>query len=407
MAELAVDDAPRSDTPARGAFARLCLMAFLAYCSYAICRMPLLPLLARELGATPPMIGVVVGASTVTGIFLKLPAGAWSDVLGRRPLLIAGTIVFAAMPFTYLGVASLGTLIALRSIHGAATAIVGPVASASLSDIAPADRRATWLSTYSMVQGVGQALGPVIAGYLVAAGRYDLAFAAAGVLAAATPLLAARWPVRSSARAGWTGRGQLSRGILDASRQPLIVLTSLTQAAQFVLNGALSAFLPLFARDVAGLGIAQLGWLFALQTATTLTVRPVMGMVSDRVDRRSVIVAGLSVCSTAVWLISFARGWAALVAAVAAYAVGVAVTSAATTAFITDLSHRARYGTSHGLFGSIYDVGDAAGPILAGLLVASLGYAGMFRVMACVSLAVAVVFYWSTRPASRPDPRGA
>lgn len=407
MAELAVDDAPRSDTPARGAFARLCLMAFLAYCSYAICRMPLLPLLARELGATPPMIGVVVGASTVTGIFLKLPAGAWSDVLGRRPLLIAGTIVFAAMPFTYLGVASLGTLIALRSIHGAATAIVGPVASASLSDIAPADRRATWLSTYSMVQGVGQALGPVIAGYLVAAGRYDLAFAAAGVLAAATPLLAARWPVRSSARAGWTGRGQLSRGILDASRQPLIVLTSLTQAAQFVLNGALSAFLPLFARDVAGLGIAQLGWLFALQTATTLTVRPVMGMVSDRVDRRSVIVAGLSVCSTAVWLISFAQGWAALAAAVAAYAVGVAVTSAATTAFITDLSHRARYGTSHGLFGSIYDVGDAAGPILAGLLVASLGYAGMFRVMACVSLAVAVVFYWSTRPASRPDPRGA
>lgn len=407
MTELAVADAPPPGTPAKGAFTRLCLMGFLAYCSYAICRMPLLPLLARELGATPPMIGVVVGASTVTGIFLKLPAGAWSDVLGRRPLLVAGTIVFAVMPFTYLGVASLGLLIAVRSLHGAATAIVGPVASAGLSDIAPADRRATWLSTYSMVQGVGQALGPVIAGYLVAAGRYDLAFATAGVLAAATPLLAAGWPAQSSALAGRRGRGQLSRGILDASRQPLIVLTSLTQAAQFVLNGALSAFLPLFARDVAGLGIAQLGWLFALQTATTLTVRPVMGMVSDRVDRRSVIVAGLSVCSAAVWLISFARGWPALVAAVAAYAVGVAVTSAATTAFITDLSHRARYGTSHGLFGSIYDVGDAAGPILAGLLVSALGYAGMFRVMSCVGLAVAVLFSWSTRPGRRPHARSA
>ena len=41
------------------------------------------------------LIGFVMGASTVTGIFLKLPAGAWSDVLGRRPMLLAGAIVFA------------------------------------------------------------------------------------------------------------------------------------------------------------------------------------------------------------------------------------------------------------------------------------------------------------------------
>ena len=59
-------------------------------------------------------------------------------MLGRRPLLVAGGLVFALLPFTYLGVASLGGLIALRFVHGAATAIFGPVASASLSDVAPA-----------------------------------------------------------------------------------------------------------------------------------------------------------------------------------------------------------------------------------------------------------------------------
>ena len=50
-------------------------------------------------------------------------------MLGRRPLLIAGGLVFALLPFTYVGVASLGMLIALRFVHGAATAIFGPVAS--------------------------------------------------------------------------------------------------------------------------------------------------------------------------------------------------------------------------------------------------------------------------------------
>jgi DHA1 family multidrug resistance protein-like MFS transporter len=402
---VALANGSKSNEAARAAFSRLCVIGFLAYCSYAICRTPLLPLLARELGATPPMVGLVVGASTLTGIVIKLPAGAWSDVLGRRPLLLLGTVVFATMPFTYLGVASLCALIAVRFVHGAATAIFGPVASATLSDLAPAGRRATWLSTYSTIQGAGQAIGPIIAGYLIASGRYDLAFVTAGIFAAATPFLAAGWP-RTTRSAARTQRvGELAHGIIEVCRQPLILMTSLAQAAQFVLNGTLNAFLPLFARDVIGLGASQLGWLFALQTATTLATRPLMGMLSDRIGRRSVIVAGLTVCSSAVWLISGATGALALTAAVLTYAVGVAVTTAATSAFITDLSQRARYGAAHGVFGTIYDVGDALGPIAAGLLVASVGYAHMFQIMAVVALIVTTVFYVMSRHADSPPPR--
>ena len=49
-------------------------------------------------------------------------------------------------------------LILLRFVHGSATAIFGPVASATLSDIAPPSNRGAWLSTYSAAQGAGQAL---------------------------------------------------------------------------------------------------------------------------------------------------------------------------------------------------------------------------------------------------------
>ena len=87
---------------ARIVLVRLCAAGFVAYCSYAICRTPLLPLFARELGAGPSLIGFVMGASTLTGIVLKLPAGALSDTFGRRRLLFAGALVFATLPFTYL-----------------------------------------------------------------------------------------------------------------------------------------------------------------------------------------------------------------------------------------------------------------------------------------------------------------
>jgi MFS transporter, DHA1 family, multidrug resistance protein len=383
---------------ARRELVRLCAAGLLAYCSYAICRSPLLPLFARDLGADAPLIGFIVGASTLTGVALKLPAGAWSDIVGRRALLVTGAAVFAVMPFTYLAVSGLGLLIALRVVHGSATAIFGPVASASLSDIAPSHRRATWLSAYSTVQGAGQAIGPVLAGYLIAMRRFDLAFLLAGAIAVSTPIIVWRWraTIRQSGSSDRSPLRQFSDGIKEVAREPRVLAASLAQSAQFLLNGSLNAFLPLYAIEVVGMGPAAVGWMFALQTVTTLATRPLIGMLSDRIGRRGVIITGLTTCSAAVWMISAAESVSPLIAAVFAYAAGVAVTTAATSAYVTDVAPRARYGAAHGVFGTIYDVGDAAGPIVAGLLVAAWGYAPMFQVMAIAAIAAVVFYVFST-----------
>jgi MFS family permease len=386
----------------RVALVRLCAAGFVAYCSYAVCRTPLLPLFAHDLGAGPSLIGFAMGASTITGVVVKLPAGALSDILGRRRLLIAGALVFATLPFAYLGVSTLVLLILLRFVHGSATAIFGPVASASLSDIAPAANRGSWLSLYSTAQGAGQSLGPVLAGYFVAAGRFDLAFVTAGLIGLGAPLIVAGWhdgsPVASS-RAPWQ---DFKRGIGEVGRDRLVLVTSGAQAAQFVLNGMLNAFLPLFGRTVLGLSATELGWLFGVQTLTTLAVRPLVGFASDRAGRRWVIVTGLTVCSAAVAALSLATNLSTVIVAMLAYAAGVATTTAATSAFITDVSPRARYGAAHGVFGTIYDVGDALGPIVAGVLVAGLGYTRMFQIMATVAFSMAIAFGVASRPRSEP-----
>jgi MFS transporter, DHA1 family, multidrug resistance protein len=390
--EAATVERRLSSVPARVALIRLCSAGCVAYCSYAICRTPLLPLFARDLGAGPSLIGFVMGASTLTGIVVKLPAGALSDVFGRRRLLLAGALVFATLPFTYLAASTLLVLIMLRFAHGSATAIFGPVASASVSDIAPPGKRETWLSAYSTAQGAGQAVGPILAGYLIAAGRFDLAFVVAGVIGVGVPIILAGWRGTSETTVPRQPWQELKRGIAEVGRDRLVLVTSGAQAAQFVLNGTLNAFVPLYGREVLGFSVTQLGWLFGLQTLTTLAVRPAIGYLSDRVGRRWVIVTGLVVCSTAVLFVSVASSGSEITVAVLAYAAGVATTTAATSAHITDLTHRARYGAAHGVFGTIYDVGDAVGPILAGVLVAAVGYTRMFQVMAGLALAMAAAF---------------
>ena len=86
------------------------------------------------------------------------------------------------------------------------------------------------------------------------------------------------------------------------------------------------------------------------------------------------------------------------------YAAGVATTTAATSAYITDVTRRARYGAAHGVFGTIYDVGDALGPIGAGLFMSRLGYAHTFRIMSGFAILAAAAFHVAARRAMTKGP---
>lgn len=127
------------------ALAGLNAVGFLARFSYALARNPVLPLFALFLGAGPEAVGLAVGISTVTGIFFKMPAGAMSDVIGRKRTMLAGLFVFGLLPFAYLFIQDYQALVVVRFLHGLATAIYGPVAMAVVAEMA-GERRGEMLS---------------------------------------------------------------------------------------------------------------------------------------------------------------------------------------------------------------------------------------------------------------------
>ena len=375
---------------ASSVLARLCAAGGLAYCSYTMCRSPVLPIFARHLGAGAELVGLVVAASTVTGILLKLPAGALSDIVGRRALMIAGALVFAVLPFSYPWVGAVSWLIAIRFVHGSATAVFSPVASATLSDFAPPERRGRWLGTYSAVQGIGQASGAMLAGYLVTGGDFDAAFWTSGGLGVIALLLVMGTRARRSSGAPRESWARAMAGIGAVVTDARLLAASIAQAAQFFVNGSLNAFVPLFAREVLGLSLAQVGIVFGVQTVSTFLARPAFGALSDRVGRRPLVAAGLGVCAAGVAGIALANGFSMLLAAAVLYGTGAAITSSSASAYVTDLAAGNRYGAAHGMFGTIYDLGDAGGPIVAGVLVAAIGYRGMLGIIAALAGLISV-----------------
>src|SRR3989441_7191050 len=130
-------------------------------------------------------------------------------------------------------------------------------------------------------------------------------------------------------------------------------------------------FFPTYERGV-GLNDAQIALVMGAQLATTVLAKPLSGRFSDRLGRKPMIVAGLFLCAVTLPAIpAFASFWLLLLPS-ALFGLGVAIVTPSTTALVADLVRAGRLGSAVGVFGTIWGSGEAAGPILAGLLLPSL-----------------------------------
>jgi len=385
------------------AFKNLCTVGFLARFSYALARNPVLPLFALFLGAGPEAIGLAVGVSTVTGIFFKLPSGALSDVVGRRRTMLAGLAVFGVMPFAYLFIESYSALVAVRFLHGLATAISGPVAMAVVADVA-GSRKGEMLSWFSSVGIIGTLLGAPVGGLILDLGQsggpvlwqFRAVFAVsalAGVAAMALGMRTLGFEEKVEHGLGFGARlARFKEGIREVLSDRRIVTASSMEGVQNMTMGALEAFLPVYAVKVVGLSELQAGLLWGAQVVVTMLSKPLMGRVSDARGRRPLIVCGLVLCAFSFAAVPFTGGFWSLLAASLVFGLGEALVTSSSAALVADMCRERHFGSAMGAFGTIFDVGHASGPILAGLLVAWMGYKVSFPLMAAVLVIAVPVF---------------
>ncbi len=374
--------------------------------SYQMARSPVLPRFAQDLGCSPELIGVIVAASTVTGIFIKLPAGTLSDILGRRRMLLLGAFFFAGPPFLYPLVNDAPSLIVLRLCHGFATAIFSPVASAYVSDIFQKGRGEK-LGWFASANDVGATLGPAIAGFILfSTSSYPVTFLVAGALGL-VPLFIVPWlpaPDRTTAPATANpGRwAQFRTGLREVVTNRALVTASSLEAAMYVGYGAFLGFFPLYAKEI-GYNDATIGLIMGGQLAITMIGKPAGGWLSDRIGRKPMILVGLLLCAIALPMIVRGQSLSALLPLTFLFGFGVAIVTPSTTALVADLAKAGRMGSAMGVFGTIWDSGEAAGPIMAGFLISSLSYSNGFLIISIFMVTAAAIFALTVRDPRMPS----
>ena len=370
-------------------FVLFALIGGLAILSSTLSKTPVLPLFAHALHATPTEIGWIVMASTIPGILISYPAGALSDYLGSRRLLLASLVVFATAPFLYLLVKTAPQLMAVRFYHGFATAIFGTVANAAIAERYTTERAAR-LSTYSSVTIVGRSIAPFLGGSLISLASFHavyIACAISGVLALGAGLLLRDGPPPPTKKLELP---QFWASLTTVLRDRSIMLVSLIEAAQYLVFGAIEAFLALFAASL-GIPAWEIGVILGVQLVSIVFAKPLMGKVSDRVGRRRVILPGLLIGAVSIALLPLASNFMGLSVLSLTFGIGFATVTSSTSALVADLTRDGRYGSSMGVLRTVMDVGQSIGPVLTGWMVSVAGYGSAFALLAAILVLAALM----------------
>ncbi|KJY23203.1 MULTISPECIES: MFS transporter [Streptomyces] len=201
--------------------------------------------------------------------------------------------------------------------------------------------------------------------------------------------------------------------IEPSHRQRTIVLAICCMSLLIVSldNTVLNVALPSMRRELDA-SVAGLQWTIDAYTLVLASLLMLMGSTADRIGRRKVFVAGLLAFGLGSLLCSLAPSLSWLIVFRMVQAVGGAMLNPVAMSIITntftDPAERAR---AIGVWGAVGGVSMAAGPLIGGVLVDSVGWRSIFLINLPIGLAALVLTLRhipesrAARP-RRPDPLG-
>jgi MFS family permease len=147
----------------------------------------LVPLFLAAHGAGVGAIAVVAAIYPAVWSLAQIPAGHWSDTLGRKPLIAGGMLVqSAALALLAVSDGTVAVAAAAAAALGLGTALVYPTLIAAISDAVPPIARAPVVGIYRFWRDMGYVFGALIAGGAADALGYGGAIAVVAALTAAS-----------------------------------------------------------------------------------------------------------------------------------------------------------------------------------------------------------------------------
>ena len=353
----------------------------------------IIPQIYAALNLAPLQVGLLDAVRQGSGGVFSMGGGMMVDRLQHlRGLFLGASLALMALGYLVVGLAPSYLLILVAlSFAASAGSLWHPPALGILSQRYP-QRRGLMLSLHRSTGNLGETVAPILVGALLAviAWQTVLLWAAVPTVIVALAIMLLLWNVggaRVSTQQGGRALGQQFRDLGSLLRNRGLLSLIVVSGVRGMGDRGLLLFLPLYLSEELGMGSFMQGVHLSLLTAAAIVCGPLIGVLSDRIGRKPVMVGVMAVSAVLASLMIVGNSGVSLMLLIALLGTVMFSINSLVQAAAMDLGEGKRLEGS--LIGLLWGSNAAFGffpPLILGVLVGAFGFEVIFPYSAVLYL---------------------
>ena len=350
---------------------------------------PVLPLYLKSINISPAVLGLMFSVGMAGMVFGESSAGWLADKVGVRIPLGLGTIVCAPLVLCFAFTQNVPFIFTIFLTWGIVRAAVFGPGRGYIGANVPVSQKATFLAIYAASMSVSRSIGSFISGFTSDHLGYSWNFyIAAGIVLLGGGLVIfglRKIPPGKPALPTPTAPADSVKPGKAPYRSRSFIAQCIIAALCWASTGIVGPFLPLLVVDVAKVTATDVGILFTISSLITAAMLIPMGRLSDRKNKKIMMITGLLVTTAGLTGIAFAKNLSGFIIAVIIQSLGNAIFSPAAVALLSDTVPQNWQNTAMGIYGGCEDIGVVIGSALGGLAWSSIGPQSTFLLVGVAS----------------------
>ncbi len=342
---------------------------------------PVLPLYARSFGVSYGVVGLVLAAQGIGNLLADVPSGMLMRKLGQRWSMLIGLGVLAISTIA-MGVANtVPELIIYGLIGGVGMALWNISRHAYMTTTIPLHLRGRATATFGGINRIGVFAAPAVGGLVATLWGMRFPILLNGVLTLVAWVVIALYAVEEETPYAQEVKGLTGYvgELVTVFRGHYRVLASAGFATFLgsMIRSGRQVVIPLFAADVIGLDVGQIGLIVTISAAIDMSMFYPAGVIMDRFGRKFASVPSFAIQALGMALVPFTHSFVTLMLATLVVGFGNGIGSGTMLTLGSDLAPKDAMGEFIGMWRLIGDTGRTSAPLVVGRIadVMSLGAA--------------------------------
>lgn len=352
---------------------------------------PLMPIYSQSLGAKGIWLGAIFSGFSLARIIFMPLVGGLSDKRGRKIFISLGLLFYAVLSLGYIFSQNMQQLIAVRFLHGVASAMVVPIAMAYIGEISPQGEEGRYLGTFNIALFFGFGMGPLLGGVVTDKFSQSVSFLAMGGLSLISFLAVLFFLPKSDKYQNRSSSRRVSFKLLlkDRMLQGLVIF----RAFYAFGRGLVVTFLPIVAISQR-INLTKIGILVSSTILLNSVLQYPFGKMADRYDKKKLLLLGSGISALMLFLIPFGDNFLKLFLIALVLGIGGGISMPAGTALAAVVGKRRNgMGSTMGIYNMAMSAGLIFGPLTGGVIEGSWGINLVFFLGGLISVLGIIGFY--------------